>query len=76
MIKEIQHLVCSHCISILKPLVSHSVLEIKIQACFKEESWTAPLDFLKPPLLKQRKIQLHFVFSSQEWSGHKAEWCF
>ena len=38
MIKETQHLVCSHCISILKPLVSHSVLEMKIQACFKEES--------------------------------------
>ena len=36
MIKETQHLVCSSCISILKALVSHGVLERKIQACFKE----------------------------------------
>lgn len=73
MIEETQHLVCSRCISILKPLVSHGVLERKIQACFKEESSTAPLDFLKPALLKQRKIQLHFVFPSQECSGYRAE---
>ena len=38
-----------------------------------ERALSAPSDFLKPLLLKQRKIRLHFVFPCQEWSGHRAE---